>query len=390
MKSICIITSKYPTHYNNSALVFVQQLAWAFADIGINCTVICPIAVNIDGIQGVNLPFRNLEKTSRGNEIIVYHPKYIGFGQQNFYIMNTAVLTLVSFTGAVKKVINQLPEIPDIIYGHFITPSGITAARIGREYNIPAFLAYGESSPWSIKNIGLNKVEKELKTLSGVVSVSTQNKEKLINLGVINPNKIEVFPNAIRAEHFFPRNKREARSKFGFPLDAFIIAFVGHFIKRKGIDKLIQVIKEIDGVYAIYAGKGPISPQDEKTLYFGPVNPVDLPWFYSAADLFVLPTLNEGCCNAIIEAMACGLPIISSNLPFNDDILDESCSIRVNPLDVEEIKNAILTLYNDRIKLEELRKGSIENAKRFTLENRAKNIIQFIDQKIIAHNEGNY
>lgn len=63
--------------------------------------------------------------------------------------------------------------------------------------------------------------------------------------------------------------------------------------------------------------------------------------------MFCLPTLNEGCSNAIVEAIACGLPIISSNLPFNDDILDSSNALLVNPESVDDIASAIKQLMDN-------------------------------------------
>ena len=63
--------------------------------------------------------------------------------------------------------------------------------------------------------------------------------------------------------------------------------------------------------------------------------------YLNCADIFVSPTLAEGCSNSIVEAMACGLPIISSDLPFNHDILDEKNSILLDPVEVNEIALAI-------------------------------------------------
>lgn len=379
MKSICIITNKYPTKYNTSASVFVQQLVCGLADQGINCTVICPIPININVIQGIKLPFKTIEITSKGTKVDVFFPKYIGFGQQDLKIMNTASLTLETFICAVKKVMKIMKEKPDILYGHFITPAGIAAVRIGKEYGIPSFIAYGESSPWSIENIGLNKAVNELETVSGIVAVSTKNKNELVQLGIVESTKVKVIPNAVRTEHFYPRDKNQARKKFGLPLDAFIVAFVGHFIERKGISKVIEAVDNLDDVYAIYAGKGPISPAGTKTFHNGLVDPLDLPWFYSAADIFVLPTQNEGCCNAIIEAMACGLPIVSSDREFNYDILNENIGILVNPDSQADINNAIKKLRDDARYRGYLRDSSLKKVKTLDYNQRIKNIVNWIN-----------
>lgn len=96
----------------------------------------------------------------------------------------------------------------------------------------------------------------------------------------------------------------------------------------------------------------------------------------------LLPTLNEGCSNAIVEAMACGLPIISSNRAFNDDILDAECSIRVNPVDVDEIHEAIQKLVSDPISREKMSEAAIKKAENLTLSVRAQNILAYIENRI--------
>ena len=76
-----------------------------------------------------------------------------------------------------------------------------------------------------------------------------------------------------------------------------------------------------------------------------------------------------------------GTPVISSDRPFNNEILDETCSIKVNPESVEEIQQAIEKLYNDKKLRDNLAKGSLEKAKTLTLETRAENIIKFIMER---------
>ncbi len=83
-------------------------------------------------------------------------------------------------------------------------------------------------------------------------------------------------------------------------------------------------------------------------LFCGEVNHSDIVYYLNASDVFVLPTKAEGCSNAIVEALACHLPIVSSDMPFNYDILkNDYNSILINPNSSKEIQNAIMELKNN-------------------------------------------
>ena len=96
----------------------------------------------------------------------------------------------------------------------------------------------------------------------------------------------------------------------------------------------------------------------------------------------MLPTLAEGCCNAIVEAMSCGLPIISSNLSFNWDVLDDNNSIMVDPNDVNAIAKAIEQLRDDKELRSRMAASSLEKAKSLTIDQRARGIIDFLITKM--------
>ena len=80
--------------------------------------------------------------------------------------------------------------------------------------------------------------------------------------------------------------------------------------------------------------------------------------------------------------MACGLPIISSNLPFNDDILDEQNSIRIDPKNIDAIADVIRFLKDNPQKREKMSKASLLKAQELDIESRARRIIEFIESKI--------
>ncbi len=381
MEHICIITSRYPTSVDPTSLTFVQQLAWSMADQGKRISVICPLPTNLNA-EFSKIPELGNETTHMGNRVELYFPRFIGFGQRTIGPVNTAGITTAFFTSAVRKVLKKMEALPDVLYGHFVTPAGLCACRLGKEFALPSFIAYGESSTWSIDHIGRKKVKKEIADVNGIISVSSKNSKELVEIGVTEGSKIKVFPNGYIPSRFAPRDKEESRKMLNIPENVFVVAFVGHFIARKGIGVLCRAVDDLGDVYLICAGKGDLKPEGDRVLYAAPVNPEKLSYFYSAADVFVLPTLNEGCCNAIVEAIACGLPIISSNLSFNDDILDESNSLRIDPTSSDQVREAISQIKNSPELRQRLSEGSFEKSKSLTLEQRAHNILRFMEERI--------
>ena len=110
----------------------------------------------------------------------------------------------------------------------------------------------------------------------------------------------------------------------------------------------------------------------------------EMPALLSACDVFVLPTLIEGSCNALVEAMACGLPIVSSTGEFNDDVLDESMSIRIDPLDVAAIRAAIVRLRDDPALRARMAAEALRRSRLFDVDDRARRMLAFMAERQAA------
>ncbi|MBD8589474.1 glycosyltransferase family 4 protein [Peribacillus simplex] len=378
IKSICFLAGIYPTEQKPKAAVFYQKLVHQFAKMNIDCRVIYPVPIN-QGKQSYET--ERIEIVDDKHTVKVYQPKTVTLGAKKLGPWNTAYATACLYSYSARTVLKQLNWKPDVFYGHFISPAGVMAAKLSKDTGIPAFIAYGESEPWSIKTIGVERSKKLLNLINGFISVSSKNKRDLIELGIAEANRIKVFPNAINNKVFYKREKSEARKKMGWDDDKFIVAFVGHFNDRKGVMRLDKAISNIPEAYVAYAGDGELIPNSPNIIHNGNVAPDLMPWYLSAADIFVLPTLNEGSCNAIIEAMACGLPIISSNREFNFDILSNENALLINPESIIEIRSAIAKLMNSKELRNTLSTKSLETAKNLIIEERAYNIFNWLESK---------
>lgn len=382
MKHICFIIHQYANPVQPYAMNFVQSLAWAMRDMGNKITVISPLPINIIP-KYASVPYHMVENTPAGNSIDVYFPKTLGLGQSHYIFGRSPVgVTVYFYEKAAEKVLRSMSQKPDVLYGHFLAPSGVTAARLGKKLHIPVFFACGEAQD-TISQYGEEKARKDLQNVSGIIAVSTQLKKYLTEEHrVISPDKVIVLPNGYDVQRFKKIDKSVARNKLGLPQDMVIASFVGAFNERKGILRVCEACEKIDNVGLICAGLKDQKPYGKNLLLATHLNPDEVPLFYYASDFFVLPTLAEGCCNAVVEAIACGLPVISSDLPFNDDILDDSYSIKVNPYSVDDIYRAIKTLAQDAELRKKMSAEALKRAKTLTLEARTKRILDFIDEKM--------
>ena len=385
IRKLCIITDRYPTE-QYPVNTFLDQLVCQFADSEIDCTVVAPYSRINDIIKrNKYFPDRVYDKITLGGSKIHVHCKpFFAPTGRKIAGVNFAKIYQSCFEKAVETIIKTETDGDfDAFYGHFIAPSGFAAVKMGRKYGKPSFIAYGECSlDQELCNYTLEDIVKGVEGVSGVVAVSTKNRNELLEHGVVDGEIVEIFPNSINQSMFYKIDKSEARKTLGLPQDEFIVAYVGSFIERKGPQRLSRALSELGGVKSIFIGSGAQEPDCDGVLFKGRLPHKEIVTYLNAADIFVLPTLAEGCCNAVVEAMACGLPIVSSNLPFNDDILDETDSIRIDPMSVDEIRNAIRTLWEDEALRQRLSEGAINKAKALTIESRAENILRFMEGKI--------
>lgn len=382
---ILLASNSYPTpEYPMQA--FIGVLAREFVRQGHEVTVIAPCLVLSCYRHGIKLDKRHyydeFEYEGRLLRVEVYRPR--------IYAPNKGRLTKVAswicqkcISSAAMKIGNQF----DVVYCHFWS-SAIHLKDYVEKTGIPLIVACGEDRI-IIRYLRNSKVLAQIKNLTkGVVCVSSKNKVESIDVGLTTVDKCIVLPNAVDASEFKKLEKKIVRKELGFPEDAFIVVFLGRFNERKGVVRVSEAIKKCndDNIKVIYIGKKSTGdtfvPSADNVLFCGTLSHSDVVKYLNAADVFVLPTLAEGCSNAIVEAMACGLPVISSDLPFNYDILNCDNSIMLDPMDVDAISNAIMKLKQDESLHKKLSEGALLMASELTIEKRAARIAAFMKEKI--------
>ena len=382
-KQICFVLDWYPTKTNNGC-VFAKHLIRAIADMGFDCVVIAPRVITKANLAGAReVPYYREEQTEKGSKIRIYMPFYLHMTSRK----QTMGISMNNHLRSVMGVIRREKLKPDVIYGHFLYQCGLTAARVGEKLGIPSYCACGENSlrlqtgsnPYAT-GMAHHNWKQIIRKLSGIVCVSGNNARLLKENGFADADMpMGIFPNGVDETQFYIMDQAASRRELGFPEDAFIVVYTGAFTANKGADRLNAALKGCENVYSVFLGQGPMEPDCPRILFKGRVGNDAVAKYLNAADVFVLPTRGEGCSNAIVEALACGLPVISSDQPFNDDILNAENSIRIDVENVEQLRQSILLLQNNENMRNDLSRGAARTAENLGIRVRAERILKFME-----------
>jgi teichuronic acid biosynthesis glycosyltransferase TuaC len=387
---LAIITSGYPSPPRPANTTFVKQLAHAVARQGVRCTVIQPVAFH-ERVNRKDLPFYTIEQASGGMVVQVFRPFFVSLSSRTSFArfgkLNPGLITLWSFIRAVKRIIKNMADRPDVLYGHFLYLAGAAALKVGKELRIPAFPGMGESvkpgnNIWTTAQFAEETAKNTFSDIRGlIVNSSLLKKMSSVQLS-IPETQIGVFPNGIDPSRFYPRDKVLMRKRYGLPLSVFLVGCVGHFSHRKGQQRILDAMTGLENSGVLFIGGGVPNSSFVPICFNQVVSHEKVPELLSACDAFVLPTTGEGSSNAIVEAMACGLPIVSSSGEFNDDLLTDDMSIRINPLNVNEIRKAICTLHHDPALRADMAEAALKRSRQFDINDRTRRILNFMTEKM--------
>lgn len=268
---------------------------------------------------------------------------------------------------------------PDLCFAHFLYPHGAAAAALAQRFGVPAVVSLGESSFRRYDNAyAPHETSALLARFAAVVANSPLIEALLVERYGVPRDRITVLANGVDERLFRPHERAAARRQLGLPEGRPILAFVGHLNERKGPLRVLAAIKACPEIGAVFLGRGPQLPAGPQVLHAGAVPHEQVPLWLSAADFFVLPTLDEGCSNALLEALACGLPIVTSDRPFNRAIVDERHALLVEPNDTAALGAAIAGLVAEPERRARLAAAALVHAAAFSLERRAARILELL------------
>ncbi|OYY95109.1 MAG: glycosyl transferase family 1 [Hydrogenophilales bacterium 28-61-23] len=227
----------------------------------------------------------------------------------------------------------------NLIDAHFAYPDGHAAQRLGRWLGLPVTVTLrGTEVPQSRNRALVAKLRAVFRDADQVITVSDSLRRLACSLGLSEERGL-VVGNGVDADCFKPVPRAEARQRYGLPDTAQVLITVGGLVERKGFHRVIASLpalleKHPQLHYLIVGGACPEGDMTQalkaqanklglagRVHFLGPVSPDDLKWPLSAADVFVLSTRNEGWANVILEAMACGVPVVASDVGGNAEVV---------------------------------------------------------------------
>jgi len=264
------------------------------------------------------------EEQRHGIQII--HPRYP--------VLPKIGMTLAPFLLAqsVKPVIERvLAEYRfDLIDAHYFYPDGVAAILLGRRFGKPVVITARGTDVNLIPRYRLPRamIRWAARHAAGVITVALALKDKLVGLGV-PAGRIEVLRNGVDLQLFRPVDREDWRRRLGFRRTTLLS--VGNLVPLKGHDLTIRALRLLPEMELVIIGSGPEraalgalareSYVSDRVTFAGTMAQEDLRHYYGAADALVLASSREGWANVLLESMACGTPVVASNVGGSPEVV---------------------------------------------------------------------
>jgi teichuronic acid biosynthesis glycosyltransferase TuaC len=247
---------------------------------------------------------------------------------------------------------------PHAVLSYWTYPDTAVAMKLAQLAGVPCVAIVGGSDVLSIDPgvpcATASRVTRVLRGVDAIAAVSDSLKERINALG-IQADKIHVLPPAVDKRIFFPAPQEQARRQLTIPLDARVVVWVGRMVDVKALDVLLDAIADLTRAWPelrLYLiGDGPLRRSLETKVtasglaghivFTGRVAHRELPQYYRAADVTVLPSHWEGMPNTLLESHACGTPFVASRVGAIPQLSNPDVDELVAPGDVRQLAVAI-------------------------------------------------
>jgi teichuronic acid biosynthesis glycosyltransferase TuaC len=319
---ILTFSSLYPNAARPAHGIFVEtRLRELLASGQVQSTVVAPVPwfPFTHPAFGAYAAQARAPQAEARNGIEVLHPR--------FPALPKIGMTLAPFL-LYRAVLSQVERLRrergfDLIDAHYFYPDGVAAAMLGRRLGVPVVIT---ARGTDINLIAQHRIPRRMirwaaSQAGAVVAVSQALKEKLAALGV-ERERIHVLRNGVDLELFHPEGRDEVRADLALRRPTLLS--VGNLLAFKGHGVVVEALSLLQEYELVIAGDGPDRAAFEalarqcgvsgRVRFTGPLSQQDLRRYYCAADALVLASSREGWPNVLLEAMACGTPVIATEV----------------------------------------------------------------------------
>jgi glycosyltransferase involved in cell wall biosynthesis len=319
---ILVFTALYPNAAQPQHGVFVEnRLRKLLATGKVSAKVVAPVPwfPFKQPAFGSYAKFASVPEVEERHGIPIVHPRYflpprIG--------MNVAPLMM--YLGA-KKAVRDIQRSGfdfDVIDAHYFYPDGVAAILLGRALGKPVCIT-GRGTDLNLipQKFALPRrmIQWASREAAGMITVCQSLKDDLAAAGG-DSGRVVVLRNGVDLQQFVPMDRDAERARLGLTGD--VILSVGGLIPRKGHDLAIRAMVELPAATLVIAGQGPELERlqalakecgvADRVRFLGQVSHEALPPLYGAADVMLLASAKEGWANVLLEAMACGTPVVAT------------------------------------------------------------------------------
>jgi glycosyltransferase involved in cell wall biosynthesis len=353
---VLVFTTLYPNNIFPNFGVFVKERMTSFARLeGCQVKVVAPVPYFPPIKIGSRWKYSQVVARETIEGIEVRHPRYFITPK-----VGMALYGLMMFFSVLPAVLKLKKDFDfDLIDAHYVYPDGFAAVLLGRFLQKPVVVSARGSDINLFANFPFIRklLRFTLLRANHAIAVCQALKQAMIQIGV-PMNKISVIPNGTNMEKFFPMPKAECRRQLDLPGGRMLLS-VGELIPRKGFHLLIKALKILrdefleKDLYLVVVGEGRFRKELEALTaslelkahvrLVGAIPHRQLHLWYNAADFFCLASDREGWPNVVLEAMACGTPVVATNVWGIPEIVVSEQLGLLTKRDAREIAKTILT-----------------------------------------------
>jgi len=393
--NILVLTTLYPNNVQHRHGIFIEnrvkELVKRYPEAKVKVIAPVPYFPSFLPVKEYKKYSKVVSKEIRAN-IEVIHPKFfvvpkVGMNITPYFLYRTCLASIAEIQAEGFDI--------DVIDSHYFYPDGVVASWIGKKLNIPVMVtARGSDINIIPQNATAKKrIIKALSTIQASAAVSQALADEMVKLAP-SAKKPIVLRNGVDLDFFHPDAAKHTLP-FAVEKNEKLILSVGNLVELKGHHLVIEALASLDNTKLIIIGEGEEKVNlrklvaelslTDRVFFTGNIMQAELPGYYAAADALVLASSREGMPNVLLESLACGTPVIATNVGGSSEVIThDDIGILLKERSANGIAKAVKTLLIKGVSSEKVRLF----AQQLSWEDVTKKQYDFLNNLTLSNKEG--